>query len=185
MKRNESADTVSNTALSQGWREHEGVVYFSVTSDGTTGTEWIARLEKKGLLVGDYAKQVLLSSDFKPTTGLTIEVGVLKGILFKKRQCLIENISKVAFDRNFKIPHAEIACLIREKFTDDDMQAMGFVWIVTMHEPIKDSVDDWSLLISGRLNEGDWLSTCFEDINQNIPFDGGFAFVVSCTKSQN
>ncbi|MEK7478188.1 MAG: hypothetical protein AAB645_02365, partial [Patescibacteria group bacterium] len=53
------------------WREQDGVIYFSVTSDGTTGEDWIKRLEGNGFRVGDYAKQVLRSPDFKPTNGVT------------------------------------------------------------------------------------------------------------------
>ena len=28
----------------RSWREEDGVIYFSVTSDGTTGEDWITRL---------------------------------------------------------------------------------------------------------------------------------------------
>lgn len=31
------------------WREEDGVFYFSVTSDGTTGPEWIERFKSKGV----------------------------------------------------------------------------------------------------------------------------------------
>ena len=34
--------------------------------------------------------------------------------------------------------NAEIACLIRDKSTDEDIKAMGLVWIVIMHESITD-----------------------------------------------
>src|SRR3989344_3005062 len=64
------------------WREENGVIYFSVTSDGTTGGQWIARLEKRGYRLSDYAKRMLRSPDFKPTKGVTTEIAVLKGMLF-------------------------------------------------------------------------------------------------------
>jgi hypothetical protein len=54
---------LSITEPIRSWREEDGVIYFSVTSDGTTGEEWITRLEQGGFCVGDYAKQVLRSSD--------------------------------------------------------------------------------------------------------------------------
>lgn len=77
------------------WREEDNVIYFSVTCDGTTGEDWIKRLEGKGFHVGDYAKQVLRSPDFKPTSGVTTEVAVLKGVLF------LDNDRE---SRNWKIP---------------------------------------------------------------------------------
>ena len=66
----------------RSWTEKDGVIYFSVTSDGTTGEQWIARLEGKGFRLSGYTKQVLRSPDFKPTSGITTDVAVLKGSLF-------------------------------------------------------------------------------------------------------
>jgi restriction endonuclease S subunit len=39
--------------------EKDGVIYFSVTSDGTIGENWIKHLEGNDFRVGDYAKQML------------------------------------------------------------------------------------------------------------------------------
>src|SRR3989338_6914714 len=64
-------DELSVSEPTRSWREEDGVIYFSVTSDGTTGEDWITRLESKGFRVGDYAKQVRRSPDFKPTSGVT------------------------------------------------------------------------------------------------------------------
>jgi len=66
----------------RSWREQDGVIYFTVTSDDTTGEEWIIRLEKKGYRVSNYAKSILRSDGFKPTKGVVTEIAVLKGILF-------------------------------------------------------------------------------------------------------
>lgn len=167
------------------WREENGVIYFSVTSDGTTGAEWIARLEKKGFRVGDYAKQVLLSKDFKPTTGVTTEVAVLKGILFEDNQRITKNIRKNAEDRKLETPNAEIACLIREKFTDEDIEAMGLIWIVAMHKPIKDSDGDPRLLGAVRGDDGRWLSAYYGRPGGRWNRGSGFAFAVSHVSSQN
>ena len=66
----------------RAWREHGGIISFSVTSDGTTGEGWITRLEQKGIRVSPCAKSVLRSSEFKPTSGLTTDIVVLKDGLF-------------------------------------------------------------------------------------------------------
>lgn len=73
------------------WTEKDGVIRFSVTSDGTTGEEWISRLENKNFRVGDYAKSVLRSKDFKPTSGITIFIAVLKGEIFSDNERITKN----------------------------------------------------------------------------------------------
>src|SRR3989344_8863779 len=83
----------------RSWREEDGAIYFSVTSDGTTGEDWIKCLEGKGFRVGDYAKQVLRSPDFKPTKGLTTEVAVLKGMLFEDNDRITKKIRAEADKR--------------------------------------------------------------------------------------
>src|SRR3989344_4768565 len=120
----------------RNWREQDGIIYFSVPSDGTTGPDWITRLESKGFRVGDFAKSLLNSSDFKPTNGVTIEIAILKGMLFEDHSRITKNIRAEANRRNLITPNAEVACLIREMFTDEEIEAVGHWGIVTMHEPI-------------------------------------------------
>lgn len=132
------------------WREEDGVIYFDVVSNGMTGEEWITRLDPKGRGLSGYAKSVLRSKDFKPTSGITYRVAVLKGTLFSDRERITKNIRAVAKGRKFETPHAEVACLIRDKFSDEDIEAMGLWWVITMHDPIKDSDGDLDLLGAGR-----------------------------------
>ncbi len=169
----------------RNWREEDGVIYFSVTSDGTTGEEWIKRLEDKGFRVGNYAKSILRSADFKPATGITTEVAVLKGILFEDNDRITKKIRTEAANRNFQTPNAEIACLIREQFTDEEIKAMGLTWIVAMHEPIKDSGGDPRLLYASRGGDGCWLDAHYGEPDYGWDRGGGFAFAVSQVGTQN
>ncbi|PIT94272.1 hypothetical protein COT98_04650 [Candidatus Falkowbacteria bacterium CG10_big_fil_rev_8_21_14_0_10_39_9] len=161
------------------WREKDGVIYFTVTSDGTTGEEWIKLLEKKNFCVGDYAKQILRSDDFKPTTGATTEIAVLKGVLFNDNDRIAKNIRDEAHRRQLIKPNAEVACLIREMFTDKEIEAMGLFWIVAMHEPIKDFGGDLLLLSVDRCGHGQWLNTYYDNSDNQWNQARGFAFVVS------
>lgn len=160
------------------WREQDGVIYFSVTSDGTVGPEWIRRMEKKGFQVGNYAKSVLCSKDFRSTNGATTEIAVLKGMLFGDNDRITKNIRVEADKRKFEKPNAEIACLIREKFTDKEIEAMGLWGIVAMHEPIKDSDGDPSLLSTDRHDGDSWLDTYYDSPGSRWTREYGFAFVV-------
>jgi len=161
------------------WREQDGVIYFSVTSDGTTGEEWIKRLKNKGFRIGDYAKQLLRSLDFQPTSGVTTEVAVLKGMLFKDNDRITKKIRAKAGERKLTKPNAEVACLIREKFTDEEIEAMGLWWIVAMHEPINDSDGDPDLLSACRSGGGRWLRAYYDRPGCRWLRGIGFAFVLS------
>lgn len=177
-------DELSVSKPTRSWREEGGVIYFSVTSDGTTGEDWIKRLEGKGFRVGDYAKQVLRSPDFKPTNGVTTEVAVLKGMLFGDNDRITKKIRAEADKRKLSKPNAELACLIREKFTDKEIEAMGLWYIVAMHEPINDSDGVPDLLSANRGSDGRWLSAYFVRPDGRWFRDGGFAFAVSQVSSQ-
>lgn len=134
----------------RSWRDEGGVIYFSVESDGTTGEDWIKRLEGNGFRVEDYPKQVLCSPSFKPTAGISTEVAVLKGRIFKDKHRITKKIRAEAEKRGFSKPNAELACLIREKFTDKEIAAMDLWWIVAMHEPVSVSDGNPGLLGVGR-----------------------------------
>lgn len=167
------------------WREQDGVIYFIVVSDGTTGPEWIGRLEKKGFQVGDYAKSLLRSSDFKPTNGVTTEIAVLKGMLFEDSERITRKIRTEADKQNFTKPNAEVACLIREMFTNEEIKEMGLMRFVVMHEPINDFDVDPYLLRVGRRDGGRWLDAFCDMPGIGWDRDSGFAFAVSQVSSQN
>ncbi len=161
------------------WWEENDVVYFKVTSDGTTGQVWINRLEKQGLKVSDWAKQLLLSKDFKPTAGIVYTIAVLKGKLFTNSDRITKKIRSEAAKRKLVTPNPEVACLIREMFTDDEINSMGLSWIVTFHKPIKDSGGGLSLLSALRSDGGGWLSTSYGSPVNGWFGGGGFTFEVS------
>jgi len=161
----------------RSWRKKNGVIYFTVTSDGTTGEEWIKRLEKGGYNVGFYAKQLLNSKDFRPTKGVKYEIAVLKGVLFPDDDRVTKKIRAEADKRKLTTPNAEVACFIREMFTDKEIKAMGLTWIIVMHEPIKDSRGVLHLLSVDRDDLGQWLRTYYGSPDRQWDRVSGFAFV--------
>ena len=175
----------SNHSWNHSWREENGVIYFLVTSDGTPGPDWIKRLKAKGFQIGDYTKSVLCSPDFKPTFGVATEVAILKGILFSNNDRITKKICNEAERRNLVKPNLEVACFIREKFTDEEIEAMGLWWVVTMHEPVKDSSDDPYLLGVSRDDGGHWLYACSVRPGLRWAHKCGFAFVFSQVSSGN
>jgi hypothetical protein len=161
------------------WREEDGAIYFEVTSNGMTGKQWIEWFEQNGIRLTKWAKDVLLSPDFKPTAGVTYKVAVLKGALFTDSNRITSNIRKEAERRKLEEFPAEVACLIRKAFSDEELAAMGLWWIVVFHKPIKDSDGDPNLLAANRDNDGHWLNANYDRPDDNWNSDNGFAFAVS------
>ena len=161
------------------WREEDGVIYFTVTSNGKTGEEWIIHLESLGFRISDYAKQLLRSGEFKLTNGVTYEIAVLKGSLFSDSDRITKKIRVEAGRRKLTKPNAEVACLIRENFSDEELEVMGLYWIVTMHDPIKDSGGDPVLLSADRYDDGRWLDAYYDEPDSRWDRNYGFAFVAS------
>jgi hypothetical protein len=166
------------------WREKDGVIYFSVTSDGTTGKDWITRLKNKGSRAGDSAKKVLSSPDFRPTSGVTTDVAVLRGCFFEHNNRTTKNIRAYAEafrtpdKRKLGKPEPELACLIREKFTDKELEAMGLWYIVTMHESIITPDGKPRSLGVYRGDGGNWVYASYDESDKVWDRRGGAAFVL-------
>jgi len=160
------------------WREVDGVIYITVTLDKpTAGDKWISRTETNGNRAGDYVKSVLRSKKFKPSVAGTYEIVILKGSLFEDDDRITQNIRTKADEMKLVKPNADISCLIREQFTDKEIEAMGLWWIVTMHEPIEDSGGSPDLLAAFRDDGGRWLFACSVYPDGRWDREGGFAFL--------
>ena len=156
------------------WQEKDGVITFTVTSDGTTGPQWIKRLKKGGFRVSDYAEQLL--NKMSTTDGVTTDVSVLTGELFSDDDRTTSKIRAEAESRGLIEPNPEIACLIREKFTDKELEEMGIWAMVAMHEPINDAGGGPDLLDADRSGGGRWLAACYDEPDRRWHRDYSFAF---------
>jgi hypothetical protein len=172
-----SSATPCAVVSSASWREEHGIIYLTVTSDGTTGEEWISRIERKGLRMGRCAKSILCSTAFIPTSGTVYRIAVLKGSLFFDRERRTSNIRTKASKRGFIKPHPEVACLIRDALSDNDINAMGLWHIVAMHDPIRDYNGNPYLLDAYRVGIGCWLDACRISTDGMWGRDYGFAFL--------
>ena len=137
-KNNELAVEVVDFIRSGGvhdWREENGIIYFSIMSNGMTGQEWISYFISRGNPIMDSIKYFLLSEEFKPTKSVVTEIAVLKGESFEDNQQALENIRKEAIRHRFVPPSLESTCLIRKRFTGEKIKAMGFGGgIVVIHK---------------------------------------------------
>ncbi|MFA5871740.1 MAG: hypothetical protein WC858_03365 [Parcubacteria group bacterium] len=154
------------------WKEREGIFYFSVASDRTSGRQWIKRLEKNGLKIYEKAKEILCSPGFKATGGIEYGIAVIKPSLIREYGCTIKDLLVEMNHRFLKRPGVEIACLIREYLSDKEIGEMGLDSIVTLHEPV-DGILLGITLGHWRLSSyGYDLDFCYWDLKT------AFAFIV-------
>ena len=160
------------------WNEKDGIIRFSVTSNGKTGPEWEDYLKKAGHSISQYAHDLLHSDEFVPTNSVTYEIVILKGERYSDDKRSTKNIRKDAETRKLSTPNPEIACLNRDKFSNKEIEQMGLTWIITMHESIKDS-DGSPDLLGVRRGGGSWLNANWDDPDNRWNRDNGFVFVAS------
>jgi len=165
-----TSQTVSATKPERAWFEKNGHVCFSVTSNGMTGAEWIQHFYKKRVDLPPQTLEMLRSEHFKPTTNLYTEIVTLRPsfrIDYKRMRRLGEEYRLIT-------PNIEIACLIRDKFTNKQIKEMGIYSIIVMHEPI----DRRILLVEFDYILGEVLCGChYYDSGETWHRPVGFAFV--------
>ncbi len=166
-------------SASDTWREKDGVITLSVTSNGRTGEEWITYFESMDIQINTWVKDVLRSSAFQPTSGITMNIAILKGELFTDENRVTSFIRAEADKRRLTKPNAEIACLICDLFTNQEIEAMDLNWIVTMHDPINDSDRNPCLLSRSSGCDGPYLTALCGGPDRGWGRDLGFAFAVS------
>lgn len=115
---------------------------------------------------------------FQPTKGVNIEVAILKGELFKDGDRTSKNVRELALKRKLMRTKAEVACLIRDRFSDEDIRAMGLEAIVVFHEEIKDSAADPDCLVVQTNHSGGGLGGCYAEDDRSWKLSDGFAFAV-------
>lgn len=161
------------------FQEVEGVIFVKVVSDGTTGRQWMDRFQKKGIHVKNSARKILLSESFQPTQGIIHCLVILKGDLFDGGDRRTSEICQITKDGSLEIPNLEVACLLREKLSDQDLENMGLWEIVVMHHPVVDEFGVSRVLGISRHVNGPWLEAEASDPNKKWDKDVGFAFI-SC-----
>lgn len=127
-------------ALANAWHEKDDVVYFTVTSDGKSGAAWLRHYEERGMgfrgSYSDLTEIAILGRKFRPTSGVTTTIAVLKASSFPRYENTINHVHAKAAALGLKKPAMEIGCLIRDKFTNAEIRAMGLESLRVMHKPV-------------------------------------------------
>jgi len=148
-----------------------------VTTNGLSGQAWIKRLEKKGYNIGNYAKELLEHSGLK-ILKKSYNIVILKGEEMGKDWFTNQEVRDKAKELGYLTPPVELAPLLREMISDEELKKMGLWWLIVMHEPITDSDGRPDVLGIGRLDEGRWLNACHGGARYGWYRAGGFVFLV-------
>jgi hypothetical protein len=156
----------------------EGNIHFTVTSNGMTREQWEQHLDGRGLRLSDWGRNVLRRASEAPTNGVTYNIVVRPGKKINDSDRITKKIRAAAVKKGWVKPHWEVACLIRDTLSDEQLEQMDLWYIVTMHEPIEDSGGGPYLLYSRRNDVGLWLYASYGRPDGYWFGGGGFAFAV-------
>lgn len=160
------------------WRIENSIIYFTVTPNGWTGPGWLAWYEQNGYMLSAEAKFVLVSPEFTQTPAASeIQIAVLTGELFINNERTTGNARAQASLRGLVPTNTDIACLIRKKFSNEEMETMGLNWIVGMHTAIQGPIGP-QLIGALQYNHELRLGSCFDEPSNKWSRRNGFAFAV-------
>ena len=167
------------------WMEKAGRIYFEVTTLGLTAEEWKVRLTKAGHKISDYANDILSKPDYdqnhryEPTQ--TLKVVLIRGKEIEKdSERLTKNLKAISVknfgENSVSNLKGELSLLIREKFSNKELEEMGLWYIVVLHEPII-SGGNPRVLYSGRLGGESWVGAGWAGPCDRWDDGGAFAFL--------
>jgi hypothetical protein len=156
----------------KGWREESNFIYFSVRSDGITARR---RSKNADFSLDNRTEEILRLRGNELTKGVTYNMVILKGALFDDDKRTMKRALEIATLCNWTIPNIETVSLMREKFSDEDMEGMGLWRIFAAHEPFKNY-----FLYVDRNGYVRWLRACCNDFcEEERILEDGFVFIVS------
>ncbi len=114
----------------RSWHRENGLIRFSVgPTDGATSDQLVSRLEARNVL--SFADQGFYSG-CESSKGIVTEIAVLPGTLFPHKKPRTNNFLTEVKNRGLLKPSRKIAFLIAEKFTHNEIKAMGLGYIIVM-----------------------------------------------------
>ena len=163
-------------------------ITFTVIGTGLTSAEWITRLESGGHKPSDYAKDILSKPGYdakhRLEAGKEYKIVLVRGKEIRKdAERTTANLKALGRrelgDQAVSGLKGELALLIREKFTNAELEAMGLWYIAVLHEPIVSSDGSPGVLRAGRSGGGSWVFAYYGNPAYRWRDDGAFAFLAS------
>lgn len=172
-------DTVTNLPMTKT---------LTLTATGLTGKQWLARLKKGKYKVSSYAEDLILSDEFNKNIskkGTEFNVAIIPQTeLGLGKYVTTTQIKEYAENKGWSIPTPEIALLLREALSNEDMEALGVWWIVALHEPMTDRGGDPRVLGAHRNDGEPWVHACWGYPGRQWRAGHGFAFLVPASSTE-
>ncbi len=164
-----------------------GHLHFTVQGTALNSKDWEARLKTGGHKLSKYSADVLSKPDYNKNhrleAGKIYKLGLVFGTeIAKDSERTTSNLKAHAL-REFG-PEAnedlkgEVELLIREKFTNAELQAMGLWYIAVLHNPITDSGGHPRVLYSDRF-VGSYVRAYYDGPGGQWRARGAFASLAS------
>lgn len=139
-------------------------------------------LKKQGKYFSPWAQEIISKISF--TEGISYEVAIITASEMGNEYFTTKEIRDEALKRGYITPPAELALLLREKLSDEEIKTMNISWLVTLHEPIKDSDGDPRVLGS-RVDDRFCVLACRGSAGRGWYRGHGFAFLAPQVGSRN
>ncbi len=184
VRRKGLCSSVSATAFERNEHSH---AIITITGLDLAGADEIKRLEDAGYRVSDYAKSCFKGTEaddydknHRLVAGQVHKIALVPGKeIVRDSSRTTATLRKLGEKYGYGKPLAGHIPRIRESVSDKQMEEMGFWYIASLHEPIKDSDDYPRVLNALRLDDGRWINAHWDN-PYNLWFDfGAFAFPVS------
>lgn len=165
-----------------------GRLYFNVVGTGFESKHWPKRLKDGGHELSKWAADFLSKPDYdkkhRLEAGKSYKLALVLGTEIATdaerstadlKTFACREIGEQATASDLK---GELALLIREKFTNAELEEMGLWYIAVLHEPIVDSDGYPRVLYSGR-DDGSFVRADYDDPALQWSDLGAFAFLAS------
>ncbi|MFZ1654266.1 MAG: hypothetical protein WAT84_00315 [Candidatus Moraniibacteriota bacterium] len=167
--------------------DKHGRFLITVTGLGLTGEEWLVRLNAAGSMPTKWARDVLTRPDYDAKHRLEPGKQYTVALLFGKKEfdTDVERTTanlRARGERDYGKSNdlrGELALLIREAISDEQLERWGIYYVAVPHEPIIDSDGRPSILGSSRDDVGQQVNAYFGRPGNYWHDDGAFAFPVS------
>lgn len=132
----------------RSWTEEDGIIRFDVFTTGTLARPWTERFKHQGYHLSKRCKTVLGLRDVVPDVGrVCMKIMVVKGTrISNDDEVYTPELIEYASAKNWIRPRAEVACLIRDMFSNKQISEMGLDMIVPLHHQIQVPDSDPALL---------------------------------------
>ncbi|HUQ30228.1 MAG TPA: hypothetical protein VM103_01780 [Candidatus Paceibacterota bacterium] len=161
-----------------------GRIIVTVKATGRSGEEQIAHLESLKYRVSDYAKSVLRNPAYNQQRleeGKEYQIALVRGTEIRKEKDRTTKALKAIGAKDYGNDvhirtKAELACLLRETVSDEQLEKWGIWYIAILHDPIADSDGNPCVLHVLRDDEGCWLDARWGEPSDCWFVEGAFGF---------